>query len=113
VITIIRDRGNIKWTAMMLPEHVAMLRELKASQNNKQKPIIDEQQFEEMNEVIRLAIEGKETVLITYFKEYDHKSIVGEVRNLDEVFRCIRIFNGEKSLTLNVENIIDIKIVVE
>ncbi len=24
---MIRDRGNIKWTAMMLPEHVKLLRE--------------------------------------------------------------------------------------
>ena len=27
----LKDRGTIKWTAMMLPEHVGSLRELKAA----------------------------------------------------------------------------------
>ncbi|MEC0474649.1 YolD-like family protein, partial [Bacillus licheniformis] len=29
----LKDRGSIKWTAMMLPEHVGLLRELESRQN--------------------------------------------------------------------------------
>lgn len=31
------DRGAIKWTAMMVPEHVELLNQLKEKQNRKQK----------------------------------------------------------------------------
>ncbi|WP_424475396.1 YolD-like family protein [Oceanobacillus kimchii] len=43
----INDRGKIKWTAMMMPEHLELLNQLKEKQIRKQKPILDEQQLEE------------------------------------------------------------------
>ncbi|WP_419893407.1 YolD-like family protein [Oceanobacillus kimchii] len=42
----VNDRGTIKWTAMMLPEHAELLNQLKEKKNRKQKPILDEQQLE-------------------------------------------------------------------
>ncbi|MED1749275.1 hypothetical protein [Bacillus zhangzhouensis] len=41
---MLRDRGAIKWTAMMLPEHVARLKHDLAETKKTDKPIIDEQQ---------------------------------------------------------------------
>jgi hypothetical protein len=106
---IIRDRGNIKWTAMMLPEHVAMLRELKMNEDNKSKPLIDEQQLEEMNDLIRFAIETNNSVLVTYYQEYDYKVVVGVIERYDPARGCIRIDNDGTFLTIYTEDIIDIK----
>jgi hypothetical protein len=106
---IIRDRGNIKWTAMMLPEHVGMLRELKMNENNKSKPLIDEQQFEEMNDLIRFAIETNNSVIVTYYQEYDYKVVVGVIERYDPARGCIRIDNDGTFLTIDTEDIIDIK----
>ncbi|MCM2988284.1 YolD-like family protein [Bacillus safensis] len=44
---MLRDRGTIKWTAMMLPKHVARLKHDLAETKKTDKPIIDEQQAEE------------------------------------------------------------------
>lgn len=94
---------------MMLPEHVAMLRELKMNENHKSKPFIDEQQLEEMNEMICYAIKSKSIVIVTYYKEYDYKSVKGSIEHYDIASRCIRIDNKGVSLNIHVENIIDIK----
>ncbi|WP_231620822.1 YolD-like family protein, partial [Fictibacillus sp. 7GRE50] len=41
---MIRDRGNnIKWTALILPEHVKELRAFDSDQTKKEKPELDEQ----------------------------------------------------------------------
>ncbi len=109
---MIKDRGNIKWTAMMLPEHVAMLRELKLSENKKSKPVIDEQQLEEMNNTIHLAITNKKIVNVTYFKDFDYKTINGIIQRFDLVLRSIRIITREENyVMIKLETIIAIEII--
>ncbi|GIP64468.1 hypothetical protein J32TS6_30230 [Virgibacillus pantothenticus] len=41
---MVNDRVTIKWTSIMLPEHVEMLEEVWKEQEYKEKPILDEQQ---------------------------------------------------------------------
>ncbi|MBS4747566.1 YolD-like family protein [Bacillus altitudinis] len=53
---MLRDRGTIKWTAMMLPEHVARLKHDLAETKKIDKPIIDEQQAEEFESTIAYAM---------------------------------------------------------
>ncbi|WP_186318725.1 YolD-like family protein, partial [Bacillus licheniformis] len=48
----LKDRGSIKWTAMMLPEHVSLLRELESRQNKVKRPVLDLSQIEDMEMVI-------------------------------------------------------------
>ncbi|MGE7184955.1 YolD-like family protein [Peribacillus sp. NPDC006672] len=46
----IRDRGNIKWTNLMLPEHIKMLRNyFDEDYYDEPEPVLDEQYLEEMN----------------------------------------------------------------
>lgn len=49
---MIKDRGTIKWTAMMLPEHVQHLKELVIDERRVEKPILDEQMVEEFELII-------------------------------------------------------------
>ena len=51
-----RDRGTIKWTAMMLPEHVKLLREWHAEDDYIPKPQHDEYEFEELALQIQTAV---------------------------------------------------------
>ena len=51
----IKDRGRIKWTAMMLPEHVEMLREWQQEDRYNSKPELDEFDLEAIFEEIQLA----------------------------------------------------------
>lgn len=93
----------------MLPEHVAMLRQLKANEGKKEMPFLDDQQLEEMNGVIRIAMEEKRVVTATYFENDATKEVTGNIKHFDVATRCIRLVNQEKSFTINLVNIIAIK----
>ncbi|WP_096201094.1 YolD-like family protein [Bacillus sp. FJAT-45350] len=106
---MLRDRGTIKWTAMMLPEHVSLLRELKEKMKRKEKPELDPQKLEEMNETILMAIENKSSVAITYYHQYDFHCLIGTIARIDGVNKRIHIFDKfEESSTLLFNQIIDI-----
>ena len=64
-----RDRGNIKWNALMLPEHVKLLREWKAEDSKTEKPELTQWQLEEINNELQWAYEGKYPITVTYWQD--------------------------------------------
>lgn len=64
----LKDRGTIKWTAMMLPEHVSLLRELESTLNRVKRPVLDMAQIEDMERVICEAMELNNPVQFAVFK---------------------------------------------
>ncbi|MEC3608749.1 YolD-like family protein [Bacillus glycinifermentans] len=64
----LKDRGTIKWTAMMLPEHVSLLRELETNLNRVKRPVLDMAQIEDMERVICEVMEINSTVQFSVFK---------------------------------------------
>lgn len=49
---MIRDRGRFKWVSMMLSELVKLLRAYNESIDKAEKPVLDEQKYEEFYEII-------------------------------------------------------------
>ncbi|EWH20760.1 YolD-like family protein [Bacillus haynesii] len=64
----LKDRGSIKWTAMMLPEHVSLLLELESNQNKVKRPVLDMSQIEDMEMIISEAMEFSNPVQFSVFK---------------------------------------------
>lgn len=81
---MVNDRGTKKWTSLMLPEHVEMLKNVFAEQEHKEKPILDEQQIMENEEIIKHAIHDQLMIEITYFKDHDFQVIQGKVTNITD-----------------------------
>jgi YolD-like protein len=55
---VIRDRGNIKWTSLMLPKHVKELRRyIHEDYYDIPEPSLDVQQLEQMNDLVLEAME--------------------------------------------------------
>ncbi|WP_078379942.1 YolD-like family protein [Sutcliffiella halmapala] len=106
---MIRDRGTIKWTSMMLPEHVKMLRDLVREDTYETKPELDEQQLDEMNELFCEAMETGKEVTITYYEKKRYHLFVGMVHHLDAYQRRLHVVDkfGE-TCYLSVDNILDI-----
>ncbi|MBY0185952.1 YolD-like family protein [Bacillus altitudinis] len=65
---MLRDRGTIKWTAMMLPEHVARLKHDLAESKKIDKPIIDEQQAEEFEATIAYAMSINKPLIFSIYE---------------------------------------------
>lgn len=79
----IKDRGNIKWTSLMLVEHRKKLEELKNSEENREKPDLDQQIYEVFNYKIKEAVEKKKEVKITYYKDNDYQEITTYIKDFN------------------------------
>ncbi|MDQ0213775.1 hypothetical protein J2S13_000169 [Oikeobacillus pervagus] len=106
---MIRDRGNIKWVSMMLPEHVKLLREYNESLNKIKKPVLDEQKYEEFNIVVCEAMEENTTLQFTYYQKGESKKLIGHIHDVNLLKNELRIIDsfGQKH-SLKLEDIIGI-----
>ncbi|MBM7598454.1 hypothetical protein JOC34_000811 [Virgibacillus halotolerans] len=99
----VNDRGTKKWTSLMMPEHIQMLDELWKEDDKKTKPIIDEQQREEFDIKLQIALKDHLTVEVVYFVDYDFHTVKGKLDKID-------VLNGR----LHIDNMrIDINDVIE
>ncbi|WP_062231514.1 YolD-like family protein [Fictibacillus sp. FJAT-27399] len=107
----LRDRGSLKWTAMMLPEHVKALREFDWDQSKKVKPELDEQQLEIIEETICEAMAENLDLCFTYFKQDDFHLLIGKVHYVDNFRRELRIVDYHDELhKIKLDGVIDVKI---
>jgi hypothetical protein len=79
----LKDRGNKKWTAMMLIEHRKRLKELKESEKDREKPILDNQVKEEINYKLQQAVQKKLPVEIKYYDNKRFKTATGVVKKVN------------------------------
>lgn len=91
---------------MMLPEHVVELKELRKEVSLQQKPILDEQQFQEFNFRLVLAQKDNLCVEVKYFHSGSIKIVKGYVDTINYLDQYIMI--DEKRIISN--DIIDVNI---
>ncbi|MGM0803517.1 MAG: YolD-like family protein [Bacillota bacterium] len=106
---MIRDRGNIKWTAMMLPEHVKLLRELEDTHYLIEKPILDEDKISEINQTLYVAMEFNKPLEFTYFNYGKLNKVNGQVHCISELTKELRIVDrGGEVVKIKFEELIDV-----
>lgn len=105
----VNDRGTMKWTSIMLPEHVEALKKLWEEQNYKEMPILDEHQIAENNLSLQEALENDLQVSIKYFADHDHKIATGHLLYIDALNK--RLFIDDVEIKLH--NLIEVKITQE
>lgn len=85
----IHDRGTMKWTSLMLPEHVRMLREMWDDTEYKEMPILDEQQIAENNLLLQEALEYDLLISIKHYYNHEHVIEKGYLLGIDGIRRVI------------------------
>lgn len=90
---MIRDRGRIKWTAMMLPEHVKLLRDWAHEDTFEQQKEIDEQKLEEMNSLLASAMEEHKPLIITHYRNRKYELVIGYIHYWDEFTHKLHIID--------------------
>lgn len=73
---MLRDRGTIKWTAMMLPEHLVKIKEWKQEQFFDTKRELTDWEFEEIEQIIQQASKLRKLVKLTL---WDHNKLHNEI----------------------------------
>ncbi len=106
---MINDRGAMKWTSLMLPEHVERLRTMKQDHNKRVKPVFDEQFFNELSEKVGKAIKEKYIVIVNVFDEYSEIRVEGRIVSLDSQLRRLKIESAGESLWVYFDDILEIQ----
>lgn len=102
-----RDRGTIKWNAMMLPEHVKYLREWQAEDNVDQRPEIDEWTLQEFAELLQQAYEHQLFVVLTVWAQPKIIKVSGYIKQYNSA-KLSFLINEE---TILCENICGVQLV--
>lgn len=92
---MLRDRGTIKWTALMLPEHIKMLREWKDEEKKPVRRQPDEQEYEEWNYRIAEAMEYHKSLTITHWREGKPLTNAGFIHHMNPATGVIRMVTNE------------------
>lgn len=103
----IRDRGNIKWTSMMLVEHKNMLQELGNQQRDVDPPNLEEDQWEMIQHCVALSLQQKKEIHLTYWKDKRFCVIKGIVTDFDGLTGMISIEKQDKKETIRCTRILD------
>jgi hypothetical protein len=107
----LKDRGNKKWTAMMLIEHRKRLKELKESEKDREKPILDEQEKAAINFKLQQALQKKLPVEIIYYADKRFKTASGVIKkvnsNQKEVIISKKIDAQQK---ISINNLLDLRL---
>ncbi|WP_209124470.1 YolD-like family protein [Alkalihalobacillus sp. BA299] len=106
-----KDRGIVKWQpAAFLPEHKRMLKEVEKEQNRKPRVELDIQKLEEMNEIVCEAMENNSELCLVYYKNGEHKILIGHIHYLDPIKKEFRVLDKfEEKYILKMRDIIDIR----
>lgn len=104
-----QDRGIVKWAPFdALSGFNPMLREMKHRLNKTKKPILSEDDFNNMNFIIEEAIFNKKEIAITYYEAGYSKITFGYIRKLDYSTRIITLSTKEQ---INAFDILSIQLI--
>jgi hypothetical protein len=107
---MIKDRGRIKWTAMMLPEHVKLLRDWAHEDTYEHAKEIDEQKLEEMNSLLASAMEEHKALMITHYRNRKYELVIGQIHYWDEFSHKLHIMDHfEEIHRISVDDIADVQ----
>ncbi len=93
---MIRDRGNIKWNAMMLPEHVKLLREWQAQDQYVTKPQLDEWALQELSVQLQTAYNNKIELELNIWEEKRLFKATGTIEKLNINNETLYLEDGRK-----------------
>lgn len=108
---MIKDRGNIKWSSLMLTEHREKLRQMIARNEEQEMPEIDEQKLIEMNRYLKESLTKNISLIITYYHDKKFYSLKGKVKEHKPVEKEI-IFTTIKGeyKKISLSKIIEVKL---
>ncbi|WP_342527748.1 YolD-like family protein [Chryseomicrobium sp. FSL W7-1435] len=104
----IRDRGKIKWTAMMLPEHVAIIRDYIANEGKVKRPELDEWDLRHLEESIGLALAQDAEVKLKYWRNGEFHIRGGKIKHIDAVRRQLYVEDPFNTTAYALEDIVDV-----
>ncbi|MCM3711053.1 YolD-like family protein [Sporosarcina luteola] len=105
----IKDRGRIKWTAMMLPEHLADLRDWHAEDGLTERPELTEWDLAAIQEEIEIAYKRKCETLIKTWRDNRIIENQGTIETIDLHKKAILLVEHFGEIRIQIEEIISVQ----
>lgn len=106
----LQDRGNKKWVAMMLPEHVSLLREYGKEIKREPIPELDEWDYDAIQHTLDTAIKSKADTKVKLWRDGAFFYNRGIVESVDLRRRVIELEDPFSLLQLKLDEIVDVTI---
>lgn len=102
------DRGIIKWAPFdALVGFGGILSEMRYNMFKREKPILSDDQFDDLNRKINLAFHMQIEIQITYFSDGYTKTTCGYIKKIDSISRLILLAHYER---IQADDIMDINL---
>ncbi|MED3790583.1 YolD-like family protein [Peribacillus frigoritolerans] len=88
----IRDRGNIKWTSLMLRQYFG------EEYYDEPEPLLDEQHVEGMNDLIAASLEFAFPISFTLYQNNRLSSVEGLVHYVDQMNGHLRVIGVDERI---------------
>jgi hypothetical protein len=96
---------------MMLIEHRKRLKELKESEKDRKKPILDDQEKEEINYKLQQAVQNNLPVEIKYYEDKRFKTASGVIKKVNSYRKEIIISEkGGEQQKISLNNLLDLRL---
>ncbi|AFQ58098.1 YolD [Bacillus subtilis QB928] len=106
---MLRDRGTIKWTSMMLPEHLTQLKQDLIDVSKIEKPSLDDQQIEEMDILVSEALEFNKELQFKLFHNGFVENVTGRVHYINFEQQKLHVKDqNDNTVYINMNNIIGV-----
>ncbi|WP_254434246.1 YolD-like family protein [Halobacillus sp. Marseille-Q1614] len=108
-----RDRGTIKWTSLMLPEHVEMIKKVWKEDERVEKGILDEQKAAEIDFVLQRALHDRLTVDLRVHNGFDYDVWRLKITDVNKRERKVEtvLFDSKEERIFRLDEVSDITIV--
>lgn len=80
---MIRDRGTMKWTAMMLPEHVQKIKQWKKEAYSEAPKELTEWELEDLQQTIDLAMTQRKVITLTTWEVTKYGQSTGIIQAMN------------------------------
>ena len=103
-----KDRGIMKWAPFdALTGHGDMLEDMIYNINKKQKQELSDDEYQELNETIKEALESNKQISIEYYDNGYSFTTFGRIKKLDTINKQIKLDTEE---TIPFEDVLQIRI---
>ncbi|WP_431798931.1 YolD-like family protein [Halobacillus andaensis] len=106
------DRGTIKWTSLMMPEHVEMVQEVFKEQTKEEKRELDDQQIQDHAFALEMAVKDNLTVEIKYHNGHNYTYFTVKVVGVNSDTKKVRCIDQreKEDIQLNFYDIFEVTV---
>ncbi|MEG7336723.1 YolD-like family protein [Bacillus subtilis] len=106
---MLRDRGTIKYTSIMLPEHLTQLKQDLIDLSKIEKPSLDDQQIEEMDIIVSEALEFNKELVLKLFNNGFVENVTGRVHYINFEQQKLHVKDqNDNTVYINMNDIIGV-----